>query len=370
MAIVRGCPAFAVAMLLATSTLVACHGSATNGAPDVLAFGSTHAAPAHDAYLYAADCCPLLRNGNIGVYQTDRSGPIERIFKGGASPVIVAFDRAGTLYAVDQWRAVYEYDSGSHAPSRRIDAWSVGSIALDASDNLYVAKCVECIPTAPKRDAASFDSVHVFAPKTTAPLRKITDGIFAPQSIAVDAEGNLYVSNWASKQSPAEITVYAPGSVKVSRRITHGITFPGPLAFDRTGNLFVVNARFPNGQILEYAPGSGSVLRRITDGITGPIALALDSAGTLYVDNWPESPSGPGWVSVYAPGSVHPLYRVLRGVNRSVAVALDSHDNLYVANIDGGGRISVYAKGAKVPLRYLTTGRFNAPRWLAFSPQP
>lgn len=127
------------------------------------------------------------------------------------------------------------------------------------------------------------------------------------------------------------VTVYAPGSSKPLRKLTEGITGPTELAFDPLNNLFVMNVPV-NGtrSIVEYAASSAKVLRNITRGISSPQAIALDGSGTLYVSNAP-FPSQ-GWVSVYAPGASTPSYRITSQMHDPQLLAVDGEGNLYVGN--------------------------------------
>ncbi|MGA8535112.1 MAG: hypothetical protein WB615_13470 [Candidatus Tumulicola sp.] len=289
----------------------------------------------------------------------------------------ITVDRTGTLYVLNQSYgygggiSVTEFDRGSIKPSRTINGlyWGV-TLALDQSNNLYVANCNTCVDDS-RFDGQSRaqDSVTVYRANQTQLLGTITQGIHKPQSLAFDPAGNLYVGNLGTSRNHPSVAVYAPGSTSLAQNITQGITRPELLATDAAGDLFVANGF---SEVLEYAPGSSKRLRRITDEIASPQALVVDASGMLYVDNTDQYPAK-GWVSVYAPGSSTSKYRIVSGINNPVALALDGNDDLYVANDEWGepgrpGRIDLYAAHARKPLQSIRGGHYGLPFALALGP--
>ncbi len=358
-----------VSTLCVVALLAGCSGLQTPfGRPGAIpADGST---ATQRSFLYAAHCCGVLNNGDVTVFAPGQTKVARYIVEGVSDPVAVTLDRTGSLHVLNQFNAVTEYDPGSSEPARRVSGlYEAVALALDSSNNLYVANCRACLPSDVRGRSGTVDSVTVYRAHRTTLMRTITQGIHAPKSLAFDAAGNLYVANGGSgKAHRPSVTVYAPGSTSVLRTIKHGITEPLLLAVDTAGDLFVANIYAAN--IIEYASGTSKVLRTISDGIAGPLALALDASGNLYVANWPDSPTGPrGWISVYAPGKSTAQYRIVKGIDAPFALALDDGGNLYVGNILGEGYTSVYAPGAKEPMRKIDSGRFGDPRSLAFGSQ-
>jgi Family of unknown function (DUF6519) len=83
--------------------------------------------------------------------------------------------------------------------------YTANGVAFDATGNLYVAAASQINTAAP-------DAVFVFPPNQNNPAKTIrgvaNTKLFAPFGIAVDAAGNIYVSNRTS----STITVYGPGA--------------------------------------------------------------------------------------------------------------------------------------------------------------
>jgi sugar lactone lactonase YvrE len=94
-------------------------------------------------------------------------------------------------------------------------------------------------------------------------------GLSSPSGVAVDASGNIYVSNWEANT----VTVYTPGA---------------------NGNVAPIATIGPQGS-----------------GMAAPAGIALDGAGNIYVSNYEgvATPARPppagswGWVDVYPAGS-------------------------------------------------------------------
>lgn len=85
-------------------------------------------------------------------------------------------------------------------------------------------------------------------------LRTITSGISAPNGIATDLKGNLYVANYVNN----DVTVYAPNSSSPKTTISNGMNNPWDVKVDGFGNVYVLNVPVYGGQntIKEYPAGS------------------------------------------------------------------------------------------------------------------
>ncbi|HEX3671559.1 MAG TPA: NHL repeat-containing protein, partial [Candidatus Cybelea sp.] len=132
------------------------------------------------------------------------------------------------------------------------------------------------------------------------PVGEITQGIKGPQGIAVDATGNLYVSN--SSAAPPSVTIYPPGSTSPSLTLTQGLTVPAAVAVDSKGNVWVSNEMGSfQGSVVEFPAGKTSPSTII--GGLNPYGVAVDSQDNLYVENYNTSAA---FVSVYPPGATKP----------------------------------------------------------------
>lgn len=124
-------------------------------------------------------------------------------------------------------------------------------------------------------------------------------GVNAPEGLALDSGGNLYVANSGSgniRQYTSSGTVINPQFASIGAA---GSSAPGTyaygLALDSSGNLYVADG---NNDTISKVSSGGSVSIFVpgTAGLNDPAGLALDSGGNLYVANYgsdtdPGSPS-------------------------------------------------------------------------------
>jgi hypothetical protein len=136
----------------------------------------------------------------------------------------VAVDGSGNIYVANSnqsggYNTVLEFAPGASGfatpirtigggPNSHLGEASLGGIAIDSSNNVYVSVLADAYNAA--------DSIEIYAPSVTGdqpPTREIVGSAAAlssPTSLALDASGNLYVSNAAGALTP--INVFAPGA--------------------------------------------------------------------------------------------------------------------------------------------------------------
>src|SRR5271156_4762797 len=180
----------------------------------------------------------------------------------------LAVDSSGNLYVssgllkgglVDPGISVFAPTaSGDVAPTNvitmtNIGAYTMGQIALDSAGNIYVVASQSLTPGA----------ILIFASNSTGtvpPTSTITgpetmlDGV---DGVAVDSEGNIYVSNVSSTGvfSIFEFSAGSTGNVAPMRTISGSATTMsaiGNLTVDSAGNIYVLN----DLNILKFSPSA------------------------------------------------------------------------------------------------------------------
>jgi sugar lactone lactonase YvrE len=208
------------------------------------------------------------------------------------------------------------------------------------------------------------DTVSVYAPASTLPVRVIANGINVPIALAFDRHHNLYVANFGS----STVSVYAPGKTRPTATIAKGIDNPVALVVDTAGNLYVANDGTSLHQIFGwvsvYRQGSTTPVLRITTGMTSPVALALDSSENLYVANCEICRNSQ--VTVYEAGSGKLLRFIRKHVIWPAALAFDRAGELYVANFLANDRIGNVVAYDNFAWRRTTRKGIDAPKALAF----
>jgi sugar lactone lactonase YvrE len=222
---------------------------------------------------------------------------------------------------------------------------------VDGQGTLYVAD-----------DAVSAGWVPEYPLGKTKPSEIIRDGIAGPSYCAIDAKGNIWVTNYGSRN----VTEYLAGSKKPHAVITKGIVSPVGIAFDSSDDLYVGNFTPPSESSVEnvvvYAPGSKSPSRTITNGVSSPRGLAVDSKGTLYVTNQYQNN-----VAEYRSGQSHPFQMITKAMDRPADVTVDKKGTLYVSNI-ANNTVVEFAPGALRPLKRQISDGLGEPNGITYYP--
>ncbi len=282
----------------------------------------------------ATTLCPCLYVANatgnsVTVYASGAGGnakPIQDISGSKAkllTPFGVAVDGSGNIYVTnngaDQIDVYAAGATGNVAPIRGI----VGQpyhyrkgIAIDpVNGDIYVAKPLN-------------NSIIIYGPSASAsgkdaPLASIegsNTGLNAPNGVALDTRGNIYVTNKGDSANTGNdsVTVYASGStgnVAPTQTIAGtrtGLDIPVALAVDSSQRIYVANITYPNsgnGSLTVYAAGANGNVAP-TETIEGaktklnlPAGIAVDSSDNIYAANFDRTDSTAASITVYAAGT-------------------------------------------------------------------
>jgi hypothetical protein len=233
-------------------------------------------------------------DNSIGIYASGTYGskfPTATIAgdkTGMLNPFSIGLDSIGNIAVLNRDNAITMYPAGSAGdvmPSATIDVGNGGktsptAIAVSSRGKLYVASqaVVDCNQRSCFQTGS--DNVAIYRPgsdgstKPSAVISGPDTGLASPSAIAVDRNGNIYVSNEGPPQcmpycgcipsGPGSISVYSPGSngnVKPIATIAGAnseIRFPYGLAVDADDSISVLNdSGFGNfaGQPFRLVPG-------------------------------------------------------------------------------------------------------------------
>jgi hypothetical protein len=263
---------------------------------------------------------------------------------GTRAPLMGSVSRAnGVLFVSNLSGGIRMFSADIHEPNPPL----LGTIAtgttrpegvwIDRRGTLYVVNG-EQYPTQA--------NIQEYKHGASSPFRVITSGLFAPASVAVGADGTVYVN--AVNGHTGEVVEYAPGAVTPERTIAlpdpgYSLT-AGDLAFDQNGNLLAATlANTVTIHVFKIARGSSQVTDLGLQGAGGP-AIGVDGAGNLYT-------AGLYQVAVYPPGATSPSRSFpLSFYANGLTVARNG--TLYVV---GNLQVAEFAPGASTPTNYIGT---------------
>ncbi|MGA3220241.1 MAG: NHL repeat-containing protein [Acidimicrobiales bacterium] len=295
------------------------------------------------------------------------------------NPSGVALDANGDLFVSDSanervMEYAYNATTGTYASAGTVVAGTgtAGSgrnqlndpigLALDAKGDLFVADSGNS-----RVEEFAFNSVSRKYASTaidvagTGVMGSASNQLGYPNSVALDAKGDLFVADWSNGRV-MEYT-YSSSSGTFSRNGTPiGSPSGMPLwfAFDASGDLFLSYGYLGYGGVEEFAynPSTGTFATtgttKGTGDMVGPEGLAFNSSGDLFVAETSQTsdPSQTVWDMVleftYSPAAAtfSPQGTVMGQVGRTnggiSGIAVDSRGNLFVSNgvSSGGGNPS------------------------------
>jgi polygalacturonase/sugar lactone lactonase YvrE len=239
----------------------------------------------------------------------------------GIAPVAVALDGSNNLYAIDASTGklfTVSKTNGNSAISGTLPS-NPSQITVDAAGNIYAvgsgsSGIAKFTLTAARTYTES--TINYAPPQSPA----------APQGIAVDGEGNLYVSD------KTNLAVYeiAAGSTFVPLQplatIASGLGNPTALALDGQGNLYIADQGA--GSVVKVSGATGAQTTVLSS--ISPAGIAGDAAGNLYVQDRNTE-------SVIELPTSGPQTTVVTGLTTPTGLAVDGSGNLYSADSHNNG---------------------------------
>lgn len=268
-----------------------------------------------------------------------------------AGAVTAPSSRAATLYVTDGHNNTVTtvgpggsttggtpFISGLNAPD---------GIAFDSTGNVYVAN-------------NSGNKVSKYSSTGSLINASLGGSISSPTGVAVDSSGNVY----AGTQDDV-IKVTPGGTQSTFGPIDQDIFRAQGVAIDNVGNVYVAGA----SQTIVELNSSGNETNFSFGGSLGegaPVDLAFDSSGNLYVDM--DLIGGNAQILKITSSGNQSLFATLPIYDYPSGLAVDSGGNVYVASQEYG-TISEYSSTGSLINASFASG-FVQPDYIAFPPSP
>jgi sugar lactone lactonase YvrE len=241
-------------------------------------------------------------------------------------PAGVALDGAGNVYAMDsQAGSIVESIGGAAYTLAATLPTNPGQLAVDAVGNVFaVGKGTTTI----EELKVSGPPASAAAPSTlTATTVAYTPsaGTAAPQAIAVDLAGNLFVADYQASGSSVYRLSQVANTAQFQTTVVTGLSNPVSLAVDGLGNVYVADKTA--GAVYKLMPGVTGAYTQSTllAGIT-PVAVAVDPAGDVYV----QDQASESVIEIPAAGPT--TVSVLNGLTTPVGLAVDGKGDVFSAD--------------------------------------
>ncbi len=219
-------------------------------------------------------------------------------------------------------------------------------LAFNISGDLFIANNSTNKVSAIAPSGGSIFGVAVAA-NTLASI--VTTGLSAPEGLAFDAGGDLFISNSTanniSAMPAASGTIFGVSVTANSpATIASGLNGPGALAIDSAGNLYVTNETGNSVDVMPVTSGTifgvpvtaGILATIVSSGLGQPDGLAFDSAGDLFIANFTANtvsvvPAASGTIfGVSVTANV--LSVIASGLSGPAGLSFNSAGDLFIAN--------------------------------------
>src|SRR5580704_937198 len=196
---------------------------------------------------------------------------------------------------------------------------------------------------------AQSTNVKFFAAQSVVPSGYLS----YPYRVAVDASGDVYISNTQGNEILKE--TLANGIYTESTVVSTGLATPYGVAVDGSGNVYVAD----NGhnRVVKETPSGSSYTQTVvtTSALSYPTGVAVDASGNLYIAD-----TGHGRILVERPSGASYTEAALTYASnfaQIVGIAVDSSGNIYVSDIDDNAVYKeTYSAGSYTPSTISTSG--------------
>ena len=306
----------------------------TNSTNGDISYGSPSCTLNGDA---SADCTVTATSTPSAAGLRSATLTVSNASSGTSANVALSGTVAGSVLAFDSASTTTNSITTPVAPTTNsiFTAIVPASVAADGAGNVYTASGDSLLESI----AGTTYTLSSFLPVT-------------PSQIAVDPLGNVFAVG-AGTSAIQELALSAAGTpatyipASISYTPCAGCTAaPQAIAADQVGSLFVADFQSAGSTIYRLSISAGSIVQQATvaTGFIDPVSLATDALGNVYVAD-----KGAGRVYELTPAIVNGLYSYSQSTKLSnvtpVAVAADAAGDVYVQDDTSNSVVEVPLSG-------------------------
>ncbi len=226
-------------------------------------------------------------------------------------------------------------------------------VAIDASGNVWV-------PNFTSSSLSEFNSNGV--PKNGSPY--VAAGLDNPTSVAIDPYGSAWVANYNGN----DLSEFNAQGLKISAPpgfLGGGLNEPYGIAFDSVGNAWAANFGGNSLSEFESATSGGLALSSSSgygsDVLGEPAGIAADINGNVWTANYGEAGSPIAEAVPSQTAGQPPTVTLFKGggLNSPYGIAIDGGGNVWAANRGGSGSVSEFSTSGTTPAAISGTGGFS-----------
>jgi hypothetical protein len=289
------------------------------GAADLYAYGATIAT----AYLQGTGVAP-----QVVIYPGTETAPYTALSSGLGAPSGVAIDGFGDVYIADAAnnQVVAQVSNGqivvANAASNGLA--SPAGMALDGAGNVYIAdagnsRIVQEILSNPSGTAIQVGSGYSYTQATLT-----TSALSAPQGVAVDGAGNVYIADTGNNRVLMESL---SNGTYTESTLGSDLLGPAGVAVDGSGNVYIADTG--NGRVLKEMLSGGVYTQSVLVGsLNAPQGVSVDGSGNVYIA---DTGNNRVLLEAFSSGSYTQIV-VASGLNSPQAVTVIGNGNVYIAD--------------------------------------
>jgi len=216
-------------------------------------------------------------------------------------------------------------------------------LAIDASGNVWVTN----------ETGASITKMNGLGTVLSGTTGFTGGGIDAPVALALDSQTNVWVANFSGNSVTVLTSTGSPFAAS-PYTATGAIANPTGIAIDRGGYAWVSNSGANDVIFIQNISGSLYYSQYTDNAIQGPTGIAADASGNTWV-----AATGINAVSTFGCCAVSPIRSA--GLNLPTGVATDGASNIWITNGAAAGSIAELNSSGTVLSPTTGFGSLNTP---------